>query len=160
MRNKYIILGLKIVLCLTILRSTELHAQEYSVREILITHIDMDVDFPFSIDSAMFESLDNDSIRISDIGKLSLFQHGLDELVPADSMYSNIDIRRKITLIYSDGNKEILYADYFHICYRGKIYLYQGVIRYIIEKTIRPSYTEKVDSSCIIKVKGEQRDEN
>ena len=131
MRIKNIIVGLVILLF-----TTNLGAQERHIKEILIDYIAMDIEFPISMDSVVFNSTENENTMIVDVEKLTQFQHGLHQLIPLGPEYTNIDIRRKITVIYSDGKKEILYADYNLIRYKGKIYLYHGVLRSIIEESI------------------------
>ena len=111
-------------------------AQSLQIQKIIVNFIDMEVDYPFSIDSIMFESMDYQNICIIDTDKLALFQDCLNALVQAEPEYKRLDIRREILVIYSNCNKIKLYADNFHLLFNGTVYNYEGTLRRIIENAV------------------------
>ncbi len=113
-----------------------LSAQNCQIQRILINYIEMDIDYPFAIDSILFDSMDYRSISIDDSVNLSLFQDCLNTLVQADRRYKRLDIRRIIWVIYYDYSKTKLYADNFHFLYKGTLYKYEGTLWNIVEKAI------------------------
>lgn len=121
---------------LSLLLPGKMIAQNYQIQKIIINFVDMDVSYPFSIDSITFRTLDYRSTCIDDHECLIMFQDCLDKITQDKPEYKHLDIRRELTVIYSDCNIVKLYVDNFHFLYNGTIYLYDGVMRKIIEDKI------------------------
>lgn len=136
-KNRIVFLGM-----FSLFLPVKMIAQNYQIQKIIINFIDMEVSYPFSIDSVTFRTLDYQSTCIDDPECLMMFQDCLGKITQAKPEYKHLDIRRELTVTYSDCNMVKIYVDNFHFLYNGTIYLYDGVMRKIIEDKI-DSYAQK-----------------
>lgn len=99
----------------------------------------LDSEVIISISPNYFEELIDDTIFIREDEKYLIRKivHLLNALQPEDIDYSIMDARRKIEIKQKNEDNLVLYIDYFHVHYNGRVYMYSGLFRDVVESLIR-----------------------